>query len=111
MQRASHPFVCNLRYSFQNNRNLYLVMDFMPGGKNITVFSKTPGELFMHLRRMKKFEEGTARFYASEVILALEYLHEGLDVVYRYINQILRDPKAAAEISNLKISCWIVMDI
>lgn len=72
MRKASHEFVVNLRYSFQNERNLYLVMDFMPGG-----------ELFMHLRRMRKFDESVVRFYAAEVILALEYLHEKLDVIYR----------------------------
>lgn len=38
----------------------------------------------MHLRRMKKFEEDVARFYASEVVLALEYLHNDLNIVYRY---------------------------
>lgn len=37
----------------------------------------------MHLKRMKKFEEDVARFYAAEVILALEYLHNKLDIVYR----------------------------
>ena len=33
---------------------------------------------------MKKFEEDVARFYASEVVLALEYLHNDLNIVYRY---------------------------
>mmetsp|Transcript_3659 Transcript_3659/g.4044 ORF Transcript_3659/g.4044 Transcript_3659/m.4044 type:complete len:392 (+) Transcript_3659:1-1176(+) len=72
MQQADHEFVAALRYSFQNERNLYLVMDFMPGG-----------ELFMHLKRVKKFEEDTVRIYAAEVTLALEYLHTKLDVAYR----------------------------
>ena len=30
-----------------------------------------------------KFDENTARFYVAEVILALEFLHENLNVIYR----------------------------
>jgi len=40
------------------------------------------GEIFFHLRRAGNFPPPQARFYAAEVILALEYLHS-LDIVYR----------------------------
>ena len=41
------------------------------------------GELFYHLKQVKKgFDETRARFYASEMLLALEYLHN-MGVVYR----------------------------
>lgn len=41
------------------------------------------GELFFHLKQVKGgFEEQRARFYAAEMVLALEYLHES-GVVYR----------------------------
>jgi len=41
------------------------------------------GELFYHLKQVKKgFDENRARFYASEMLLALEYLHN-MGVVYR----------------------------
>lgn len=43
---------------------MYLLMDFATGG-----------ELFYHLRGRGRFDEDTARFYAAEVILALEYMH------------------------------------
>lgn len=33
------------------------------------------GELFYHLKKMKKFPEVVARFYAAEILLALNYLH------------------------------------
>lgn len=40
------------------------------------------GELFKHLRDRKRFSEEQAKFYASQILLALEYLHK-MGVVYR----------------------------
>ncbi|CCE61696.1 hypothetical protein TPHA_0B00240 [Tetrapisispora phaffii CBS 4417] len=67
----SCPFIVNLKYSFQTNENLYLVTDFKSGG-----------ELFMHLQYCGTFEESRSRFYAAELVLALEYLHDN-DIIYR----------------------------
>jgi serine/threonine protein kinase len=66
-----HPFMVKLRYSFQTDHKLYMVLDFVRGG-----------ELFYHLRRAGRFPEEQARFYVAEVILALDYLHRH-DVIYR----------------------------
>jgi serum/glucocorticoid-regulated kinase 2 len=66
-----HPFMVKLRYSFQTDHKLYMVLDFVRGG-----------ELFYHLRRAGRFTEEQARFYVAEVILALDYLHRH-DVIYR----------------------------
>lgn len=46
-------------------------MDFLNGG-----------ELFFHLRRAGKFPENRAKFYAAEILLALDYLHQN-DIIYR----------------------------
>jgi serine/threonine protein kinase len=40
------------------------------------------GELFFHLQREKRFPESRAKFYAAEILSALEYLH-GLEIIYR----------------------------
>lgn len=40
------------------------------------------GEMFYHLRAAKKFEEALCKFYASQVILAFDYIHF-LGIVYR----------------------------
>lgn len=66
-----HPFMVRLRYSFQTQHKLYMVLDFVRGG-----------ELFYHLRGAGRFSESRARFYIAEVILALDYLHRH-DVIYR----------------------------
>jgi serine/threonine protein kinase len=46
-------------------------MDFLNGG-----------ELFWHLRNEMKFSEKRARFYAAEIIMAIEALHIH-GVIYR----------------------------
>jgi serine/threonine protein kinase len=34
------------------------------------------GDMFYHIRKKGRFSEKEARFYAAELILALEHLHE-----------------------------------
>lgn len=60
LETASSDFLVRLRYAFQSPHKLYLVVDYMPGG-----------ELFYHLRKMHRFKEEVARFYASEILLGL----------------------------------------
>ncbi|PSR71716.1 hypothetical protein PHLCEN_2v12420 [Hermanssonia centrifuga] len=71
LQAVQHPFIINLWGTFQDSTNLYMVMDFVPGG-----------ELFTLLRRSNRFPDPVAKFYAAEVALALNYLHN-LDIIYR----------------------------
>jgi serine/threonine protein kinase len=71
MSKINHPFIVNLKFSFQTEDRLYLVMDYMNGG-----------ELFFHLQQEEKFTEERARFYAAEICLALEYIHS-LNIIYR----------------------------
>jgi len=60
-----HPFVADLVASFSDATTLYLLLTYVPGG-----------ELFTYLRRFRRFDEDTARFYAAEIVLVLEFLHE-----------------------------------
>ncbi|KAL1844517.1 hypothetical protein VTK73DRAFT_2377 [Phialemonium thermophilum] len=62
---TGHPFITNIRASFQDRDFLYILLDYVPGG-----------ELFSYLRKMRRFDEDTARFYVAEIVLVLEYLHE-----------------------------------
>ena len=47
-------------------------LDYCPGG-----------EVFTYLRRAHRFEEETARFYAAEIVLILEFLHDHQGIAYR----------------------------
>lgn len=70
---AGHPFITNLLASFSDRDSLYMLLDYVPGG-----------ELFSYLRKLRRFDEHVARFYAAEIVLVLEYLHEHQDgVAYR----------------------------
>lgn len=40
------------------------------------------GELYLHLKAARRFSEERAKFYAAEIALALEYLHQK-DIIYR----------------------------
>ena len=59
-----HPFIVNMRYAFQDVPNLYLVMDYMPGG-----------DLRFHLGKNKTFDEPQTKFIISCILMGLEYLH------------------------------------
>ena len=39
--------------------------------------------MFQYLKKKGKFSEKVAQFYAAEVLLALDYLHEELNTIYR----------------------------
>eukprot|EP00494_Astrolonche_serrata_P030119 UN30386 len=67
----NHPFIVSLHFAFQNETRLYLITDFFNGG-----------ELFWHLKIENYFSETRTRFYAAEIILALECLHKH-GIVYR----------------------------
>merc|ERR1719230_1407385 len=71
LEAASHPFIVTLHYAFQTPKKLYMVTEYCPGG-----------ELFFHLSRAGRFSEARCRFYTSEILLPIEYLHS-LDIIYR----------------------------
>jgi serine/threonine protein kinase len=61
---GANPFVVRLFYSFTSAQNLYLVMEYAPGG-----------DCYSLLRSLGRLEEPMVRTYLAEVVLALEYCH------------------------------------
>eukprot|EP01116_Phalansterium_solitarium_P015663 TRINITY_DN3480_c0_g1_i1.p1 TRINITY_DN3480_c0_g1~~TRINITY_DN3480_c0_g1_i1.p1 ORF type:complete len:515 (-),score=169.84 TRINITY_DN3480_c0_g1_i1:617-2161(-) len=71
LRKVRHPFIVSLHYSFQCEGRVYMVMDLKNGG-----------QLFFHLREEAMLSEQYVKFYAAEVVLAIEHLHE-LDIIHR----------------------------
>jgi serine/threonine protein kinase len=70
-QSLSHPFIVNMRALQQDSRSLYLMMDYVDGG-----------ELYKLIQSLGKLEPSQARFFASQIVLCFEYLHER-NFIYR----------------------------
>ncbi|CBI18023.3 unnamed protein product, partial [Vitis vinifera] len=64
LTKVDHPFIVQLRYSFQTKYRLYLVLDFVNGG-----------HLFFQLYNHGLFREDLARIYAAEIVSAVSHLH------------------------------------
>ncbi len=71
LSRLACPFIIRLYSTFQDETYLYMLLEYAIGG-----------ELFTYLRRAGRFSISSTRFYASQIVLALEYLHS-LGIVYR----------------------------
>merc|ERR1719450_86714 len=94
LEAVSHPFIVNLHYAFQTPKKLYFVLEYCPGG-----------ELFFHLSRAGRFSEGRCKFYAAEILLALEYLHS-LTIIYRDLKpeNLLLDAEGHTKITDFGLS-------
>jgi len=71
LEQIMHPFIVNLMGAFQDEKNLYLMMEYIIGG-----------EFFSHLRKAGRFPNDTSKFYAAQITLVFEYLH-GMQILYR----------------------------
>ena len=89
-----HPFIVQLHWTFQTRSSLYFVLEFCAGG-----------ELFYHLSKKGRFDAETAKFYFSEVLLGLEYLHSK-NILYRdlKLENILLDEEGHVRLTDFGVS-------
>jgi len=71
LSQIEHPFVVNLLTTFQDDKRLFLLLEFVNGG-----------ELFSYLRREGRLPDPEAQFYSGEIVLAFAYLHSK-HIIYR----------------------------
>lgn len=64
LSELHHPFLVNMHTYFQDREAIHLIMEFVIGG-----------EMFARLRDLNRLDNSTSRFYAAEVVCALEYIH------------------------------------
>ena len=70
-QATNYPFLVALHSCFQTASRLFFVIEFVKGG-----------DLMFHMQRQRRLPEDHARFYAAEITLALNFLHER-GIIYR----------------------------
>ncbi|CEO94837.1 unnamed protein product (mitochondrion) [Plasmodiophora brassicae] len=92
-----HPFIVNFFGSFQDEKRLYMIMEYVIGG-----------ELFSQLRRARRFTNDASRFYAVEIVLALEFCHER-NIVYRDLKpeNILIDKEGHVKITDFGFAKFV----
>ena len=73
LSKLNNPFIVNMYFAFQDFSNLYLVMDLLSGG-----------DLRYQLSKKKKFTEKETKFFISNIIIALEYIHSK-NIIHRDI--------------------------
>ena len=94
MAGVEYPFIVQMKFAFQTSDKLYMILEFINGG-----------ELFFHLRRSQRFTEERTRFYAAEVLMALNYLHSR-DIIYRDLKpeNLLIDAEGHIKITDFGLS-------
>ncbi|KAL3893923.1 MAG: hypothetical protein SGCHY_005565, partial [Lobulomycetales sp.] len=90
---AHHPFLVNLHSSFQTEERIYFVMEYVSGG-----------DLMCHIQDKRKFPSGRTKFYACQVLLALEYFHKN-NIIYRdlKLDNILMTPEGHIKVADYGI--------
>lgn len=71
LEMLEHPFIVSLLGAFQDDKRLFMLLEFVNGG-----------EMFSHLRKEGRLPNDHARFYSGEIVLAIAYLHQ-LHAIYR----------------------------
>jgi len=71
LSNVQHPFIVELKTSFQDDLYVYMLFEFISGG-----------ELFSRLRREGRFSNDVCTFYVTEILLALQHLHKS-NIIYR----------------------------
>lgn len=94
LAELKHPFLVNMVYAFQDRLNLYLVMDYMPGG-----------DLRFQLGRCERFPENVVKFFVCCILLSLQYLH-GNNIIHRDLKpeNIIFDGKGYLRLTDMGVA-------
>ncbi|KAL4806365.1 kinase-like domain-containing protein [Aspergillus unguis] len=93
LEHLNHPFLCNLRYSFQDIEYIYIVVDLMNGG-----------DLRFHISR-KCFTEDAVRFWLAELGCALRYIHSQ-GIIHRDVkpDNVLLDSEGHVHLADFNVA-------
>ncbi|GJJ70705.1 serine/threonine kinase 32 [Entomortierella parvispora] len=96
LEEVEFSLICNLRYAFQDDENLFMVLDLMLGG-----------DLRFHLERAGPMREDVVRFYVAELALALDALH-ARRIIHRDLkpDNVLLDEHGHAHLTDFNIAVY-----
>ncbi|XP_045407094.1 serine/threonine-protein kinase 32A isoform X1 [Lemur catta] len=97
MQGLEHPFLVNLWYSFQDEEDMFMVVDLLLGG-----------DLRYHLQQNVRFLEDTVKLFICELAMALDYL-QSQRIIHRDIkpDNILLDEHGHVHITDFNIAAML----
>ncbi|KAF3841102.1 hypothetical protein F7725_006964 [Dissostichus mawsoni] len=101
MQNLEHPFLVNFWYSFQDEEDMFMVVDLLLGG-----------DLRYHLQQNVHFSESTVKLYICELALALGYLRTKR-IIHRDIkpDNILLDEHGHVHLTDFNIAAIVKEDL
>ena len=94
LSQAKNQWIVELKFSFQDQKFLYLGMEFLPGGDLMTL-----------LMARDILPEEDAKFYAAEMVLAIESVHD-MDCIHRDLkpDNVLIDKDGHIKLSDFGLS-------
>nr|XP_045250300.1 serine/threonine-protein kinase 32A isoform X2 [Macaca fascicularis] len=97
MQGLEHPFLVNLWYSFQDEEDMFMVVDLLLGG-----------DLRYHLQQNVRFKEETVKLFICELVMALDYL-QSQRIIHRDMkpDNILLDEHGHVHITDFNIAAML----
>ncbi|XP_052011590.1 serine/threonine-protein kinase 32A [Apodemus sylvaticus] len=97
MQGLEHPFLVNLWYSFQDEEDMFMVVDLLLGG-----------DLRYHLQQNVHFQEDTVKLFICELAMALDYL-QSQRIIHRDMkpDNILLDEHGHVHITDFNIAAML----
>ncbi|KAJ3229252.1 hypothetical protein HDU81_005517 [Chytriomyces hyalinus] len=94
LEDINHPLIVNLRYAFQDDYHMFMVLDLMEGG-----------DLRFHLDKAGGFSEPVIRTWAAEIVYGIHYLHSK-NVLHRDLkpDNVLLDAAGHAHLTDFNIA-------
>ena len=94
LSQAKNQWIVDLKFSFQDQKFLYLGMEYLPGGDLMTL-----------LMARDILPEEDAKFYAAEMVLAIESVHE-MNCIHRDLkpDNVLIDKDGHIKLSDFGLS-------